>query len=83
MDVLSFSEALEKSEATTGSRHLLLGNGFSIACRPDLFRYDRLLDEADFSDLVVDHEALFGLSGTTDFERVIQSLESSAAVLDG
>lgn len=32
--------------------------------------------------MTVDHEALFGLSGTTDFERVIQSLEASAAVLE-
>lgn len=81
MDVLSFEDALKESSAVTGRRHLLLGNGFSIACRPDLFRYDRLFDEADFSGLSVGYEDLFNLSGTTDFERAIQSLKTSMGVL--
>lgn len=79
--IMSFTEAIEDSESIRGLRHLLLGNGFSIACRPDAFRYARLVDEADFSRLNVAAEALFDLSGTADFERVIESLRVSEAVL--
>ena len=81
MDLLSFSEALESSGGIQGSRHLLLGNGFSIACR-DEFRYGRLFDEADFSALSIDAVPLFGLFGTADFERVIEALRTAAEVLD-
>jgi len=62
-------------------RHVLLGNGFSIAWRPDTFLYGRLLDEANFDGLTIDADAIFGLCGTSDFERVIRLLRSSAEVL--
>lgn len=61
---------------------MLLGNGFSIACRPDSFSYGRLFDEADFSTLSIGAEGLFGYSGTADFERAIEALRVSAFVLD-
>ena len=48
--LLSFTEALEGADEVGAGRHLLLGNGFSIACRPDCFNYGRLLDEADLRD---------------------------------
>jgi hypothetical protein len=72
--VLSFAEALERSAEIHVNRHLLLGNGFSIACRADCFTYGRLLDEADLSRLSVDGLALFASEGTTDFEEIINSL---------
>jgi len=72
--VLSFAEALERSAEIHANRHLLLGNGFSIACRADCFTYGRLLDEADLSRLSVDGPALFASEGTTDFEEIINSL---------
>lgn len=31
--------------------HLLLGNGFSRACREDIFAYGALFDRADFARL--------------------------------
>jgi hypothetical protein len=71
---MTFHEALDDAKQHSGKRHLLLGNGFSIACRPDCFSYGRLLDEADFSNLHLEAEGLFGLLGTSDFERVIESL---------
>src|ERR1700742_1369675 len=80
-ELLTFPEALEASKATKGSRHLLLGNGFSIACREDSFSYGKLFDEADFSALQVDAEPLFAIFGTADFERVIEALRMSASVL--
>jgi Domain of unknown function (DUF4917) len=73
-DVLSFKDALGVAAAVHANRHLLLGNGFSIACRPDCFTYGRLLDEADLSKLSIDGLALFTSEGTTDFEGIINSL---------
>lgn len=72
--MLDFDEALECAAGIHANRHLLLGNGFSIACRPDCFTYGRLLDEADLSKLSVDGPALFSSEGTTDFEEIINSL---------
>lgn len=72
--VLSFEEALQRSGEIHNNRHLLLGNGFSIACRPDCFTYGRLLDEADLSGLSVNGPALFESEQTTDFEAIINSL---------
>ncbi len=76
VDLISFSEAVEDSEKYS-KRHLLIGNGFSIACRPDIFHYGSLFNEADFSrnpDLSLVFEAL----GTQDFEIAIRNLEAGA-----
>jgi hypothetical protein len=80
MALMGFDDALQDSQ-DQNKRHLLLGNGFSIACRPDAFSYGRLLDAADFSRLTVDAGQLFRLSGTSDFERVIEMLRAAATVL--
>lgn len=82
MEVMSFDDAISESDERGGKRHLLLGNGFSIACRPELFAYGRLFDEASFDDLTIDKNALFGIAGTSDFERAIEALKTSAAVLE-
>lgn len=81
-DLTSYEDALAASEEVSGNRHLLLGNGFSIACRPDSFAYGKLFDEADFSGLQISADSLFAFFGTADFERVIDALRVSAAVLD-
>ena len=82
MDLISFDDALE--QATHGDRrpHLLLGNGFSIACRPDCFTYGALLDEADFEGQSTDIRAIFALLGTVDFEKVIEALRFAAAIIE-
>ncbi len=77
-DALVFRKALERSEEFGSNRHLLLGNGFSIACRPECFSYGRLLDEADLGALSVDGPALFDAEQTTDFEEIIASLRVAA-----
>lgn len=61
---------------------MLLGNGFSIACRPDIFRYDALLSEATFDGASADLQRVFEIMGTTDFERVIQLLRLAADVCE-
>lgn len=76
--VKTFARAL--AETATGKRHLLLGNGFSIALFPDRFRYGSLLGEADFSRCPEARKA-FDQLGTTDFEVVIKALRDAVALL--
>lgn len=78
VDVISFVEALDRSN--TGKRHLLLGNGFSIALKPDIFTYEALYNDADFA--AVPHaEAIFEVLKTRDFESVIKVLVDMSRVL--
>lgn len=77
--MLSFADAI-KASAHYSKRHLLLGNGFSIACRPDIFRYEELFEQADFSALPDSAKSTFSVLHTTDFERVIKALRDSASV---
>ncbi len=74
---VTFNDALRETVAQ--KRHLLLGNGFSIALFPDRFRYGSLLDQADFSHLPLARQA-FDRLGTTDFEQVIFALRQIATI---
>ena len=79
VDVIYFDDAIADSEQFS-KRHLLLGNGFSIACRPDIFHYGSLFSKADFSgnaNLIRVFEAL----DTQDFEIAIRNLEAGAKLL--
>lgn len=76
--MLSFQEAIADSRQFS-KRHLLIGNGFSIALRPDIFHYGSLFSRADFSG----HPNLpkvFAALGTQDFEVAIQNLEAGATL---
>jgi len=78
-DLLTFAEAIGHS-AQFKKRHLLLGNGFSIACRPKIFTYGSLFEQADFSTAPRLPE-VFGAVGTTDFEHIIKMLEDASRVV--
>lgn len=80
--MLTFEEALARSHEIHKKRHLLLGNGFSIACRPDCFAYERILDEADLEALSVRGLELFESEETADFEQVVRSLRAAARMAD-
>jgi hypothetical protein len=77
--VLNFQQAIADSEQFS-KRHLLLGNGFSIACRADIFHYESLFNEADFSG-APELESVFKALGTQDFEIAIRTLENGAKLL--
>jgi len=77
--IITFQEAIEVSKSFN-TRHLLLGNGFSIACVPSIFTYNSLFEETDFSSNPEIRETFKNLS-TTDFELVINALDNSASVL--
>jgi len=79
VDVITFDDAIADS-TQFAKRHLLLGNGFSIACRPDIFHYGSLFSKANFSgnpNLV----RVFEVLDTQDFEIAIRNLESGAKLL--
>jgi len=80
MKLLSFEEAIAQSEDGK-SRHLFLGNGFSIACRPDIFVYGKLFERADFSRLSSSARKAFEALSTTDFEKVIKALRDASRLL--
>ena len=80
MKAISFQKAL-RLEPETNRRHLLLGNGFSIACRHDIFTYGALFERADFSALGPEVRAAFDRLGTTDFEDVMRTLTSASKLI--
>ena len=78
VNVITFQTALEEAEGYK-NRHLLLGNGFSIACKPTIFSYPSLYSEAkkNMSPALI---AVFEALGTQDFERVIKLLNDASTV---
>ena len=68
----SFEEML--SHEVGGKRHLLLGNGFSMAWKASAFSYTSLRSKADLSALSCDGDQLFDALDTSDFEVVIDRL---------
>lgn len=79
MALMTFANAIADSDQFS-KRHLLLGNGFSIACRADIFHYGSLFGQADFSN-VPEVVAVFDALGTQDFEAAIRALENAAKIL--
>lgn len=75
----TFQQAIEEANLYK-KRHLLLGNGFSIACRPQIFTYGQLYEQADFSKISATAKLAFSALGTRDFERVIKVLRDAAQV---
>ena len=64
-----------------GAPHLLVGNGFSRACREDIFAYGALFDRADFARLSPLARRSFDALETRDFEIVMRALRSAARLL--
>ncbi len=79
MPLMTFDAAITES-ASFAKRHLLLGNGFSIACRADIFHYGSLFAQADFSGCP-EAKSVFELLRTQDFEAAIRALENAALIL--
>lgn len=77
--MLTFEEAIRRS-SNVMHRHVLLGNGFSRACKDDIFAYDALFERADFTLLSGSAQALFEALETTDFEVVIAALRKAAKI---
>lgn len=74
IEVIEYDELRER--LGHGRQHVLLGNGFSIACDP-IFRYERLYDAAVEAGLSERAQAVFERLGTSNFERVMRLLEDA------
>lgn len=81
MEILTFDQAISHS-GEKEKRHILLGNGFSIACRPDIFYYGKLYEKADFSKVSPTAKNAFEALGTQDFEKVIKALRDTKKILE-
>lgn len=75
---MSFSEALDSSG--TAKKHLLLGNGFSRACRNDLFAYDALFAKAR-DNLSEEAQSAFEVLKTSNFELVMRAIERAVSLI--
>jgi hypothetical protein len=81
-ELLTFDESLAQARDCGGKRHLMLGNGFSIALRPDIFTYGTLFERAqDSKKLSKELVKVFAELGTTDFEMVMEALEKAAVLV--
>lgn len=80
MTILTFSEALQDAQKYS-RRHVMLGNGFSISCRPAIFAYGKLFEQADFSQISPTAKNAFVALGTQDFEKVIKALRDASAIV--
>lgn len=78
-EIVTFKKALKLSEDYS-RRHLLLGNGFSIACRSQIFTYGSLFNAAKLDEMPRIKKIFDGLN-TRDFEKVIRWLSDNAKVL--
>jgi Domain of unknown function (DUF4917) len=76
---VSFDAAMKLVEGK-GNIHLLLGNGFSIALKPDIFSYGSLFANADFS-AEPEIKQLFEALETQDFEIAIRHLNDATRVV--
>jgi len=76
--VMSFDEAIKLAE---GRKHLMLGNGFSIALFPNIFTYGTLFDKAKSTKKLSKRvSSVFDLLETTDFEQVMEALQNASAL---
>ena len=77
--VQTFEKAME---AISGAKQtvLLLGNGFSIALKTDIFTYGSLYENANL-DALPNVKKLFDILETKDFEIVIKHLQDAATVV--
>jgi hypothetical protein len=74
VELLTFDQALKQAEG--GKKHVLLGNGFSRACRNDLFAYEALFTQAQ-ETLSPRAKNAFHALRTTDFEVVMRALQQA------
>ncbi len=81
IEILSFEAALERVHDYGDSFNVLLGNGFSRAYNDNIFSYRSLFESADFSKLSNESQKAFDVLQTTDFEKVLRSLDSSSKLL--
>ncbi len=74
--IRTFPECLQIADSAGGNKHLMLGNGFSVALFPHIFNY-RILAERVTSEQI---RQLFASLGTNDFEYVMRKLTDALQI---
>ena len=87
MCVIEFQEAIRIAESLEAEypemkKYLFLGNGFSIACKPDKFNYAALLEEVHFGQNNQEIKDIFNEFNTKDFEKIIKQLLDASKILN-
>ncbi len=75
---MTFQQVLDETEGR--KRNAILGNGFSIACKPKIFTYASLFSRADFTKNP-ELPKVFDALRTQDFEVAINALRNMSALL--
>lgn len=78
MPLITFQNALER--CGTGSKSVLLGNGFSMAYSRDMFDYSSLFKWAEIDNNHPKLKEVFDQLGTRDFELVMKALKSASQI---
>lgn len=76
----SYEDVLKYIDSKGGSKHLLIGNGFSIAYKPDIFSYKSLAQKGS-ENTESSISELFQITGTANFEVAIQQLEITKKIV--
>lgn len=81
VDVLTFDQAIASaapdSKGNPGKKHLMLGNGFSVALFPNIFNYKTLAENIESERI----KQLFAAIDTNDFEFVMRRLFEAAHIV--
>ncbi|MEZ9819103.1 DUF4917 family protein [Shewanella sp. 10N.286.45.A1] len=81
MPLSTYQETIDAlPEGTTPS--ILLGNGFSQSWDTEIFRYDYLLDRANFGERDAEIKDIFRRFETSDFEQIMKNLIAAEVVGD-
>lgn len=74
-DLTSYQEVVKYLEKKKRTKHLIMGNGFSMSYDPDIFSYNALYD---FIDKLEDPtlSKLFEVINTKNFEQVMRQLDN-------
>ncbi len=78
MTPMTYQQVIEECEPLP---HLLLGNGFSIACDP-VFRYQSLYNEAVARGLSEQARKVFEYRQTTNFEAIMRLLDEAERIVE-
>lgn len=76
---ITFDQCIEFANNAGGKKHLILGNGFSVAIFPKIFNYKVLADKITSEKI----KNLFKELGTNDFEYVLREVTRALKVVKG
>jgi hypothetical protein len=80
MSILSYEEVLKHLKSQKRDKHLLIGNGFSMAYAPDIFSYNALSRFVEDSKNELLGE-LFSVIKSRNFEQIMQQLSISKEIV--